>query len=73
MPEYFVKRYADPAIEKPGTDILDTQLSYSIRFYCMGAVGMTREWALSDNMISAKTVVSMLFASMPESLRKICF
>ena len=29
--------------EKPGTDIIDTQLAYSIRFYCMGSVGMTQE------------------------------
>jgi len=35
MPEYFVRRYTELAKEKPGTDILDTQLAYSIRFYCM--------------------------------------
>ena len=59
--------------KKLGTDILDTQLAYSIRFYCMGAVGMTREWVLTDNITSAETVVQMMFNSMPENLRKIFF
>lgn len=43
MVDYFVERYPDLAKEKLGTDTLDTQLQYSIRFYCCGAVGMTRE------------------------------
>ena len=73
MVEYFTKRYTDLAKEKLGTDILDTQLAYSIRFYCMGAVGMTREWVLTDNITSAETVVQMMFNSMPENLRKIFF
>ncbi len=73
MLEYFVKRYTDLAKQKLGTDILDTQLAYSIRFYCMGAVGMTQEWVLNDNITSAETVVTMMFASMPESLRSIFF
>ena len=73
MVEYFTKRYTELAKEKLGTDILDTQLSYSIRFYCMGAVGMTQEWVLTDNITSAETVVQMMFHSMPENLRKIFF
>ena len=73
MLEYFVKRYTDLAKEKLGTEVLDTQLAYSIRFYCMGAVGMTREWVLEDNITSAQTVVEMMFRSMPENLRKIYF
>ena len=44
-----------------------------IRFYCMGAVGMTQEWVLTDNITSAETVVQMMFHSMPENLRKIFF
>lgn len=59
--------------KKLGTDILDTQLAYSIRFYCMGSVGMTQEWVLTDNITSAETVVQMMFNSMPEDLRKIFF
>ena len=43
MPEYFVRRYTELIKEKPGTDIIDTQLAYSLRFYCMGSVGMTQE------------------------------
>jgi len=56
-----------------GAGILDTQLAYSIRFYCMGSVGMTREWVLNDNITSAETVVQMMFWSMPENLQKILF
>ena len=41
MVEYFTRRYTELAKKKLGTDILDTQLAYSIRFYCMGSVGMT--------------------------------
>lgn len=73
MLEYFVKRYTESAKEKLGADLLDTQLSYSIRFYCMGAVGMTQEWVLTDNITSAETVVRMMFASMPENMRSVLF
>ena len=73
MLEYFVKRYTELAKEKLGADLLDTQLSYSIRFYCMGAVGMTQEWVLTDNITSAETVVRMMFASMPENMRSVLF
>ena len=73
MLEYFVRRYTELAKEKLDTEILDTQLAYSIRFYCMGAVGMTQEWVLNDNITSAETVVRMMFASMPENMRGIFF
>ena len=73
MLEYFVLRYSELAKEKLGTEILDTQLAYSIRFYCMGAVGMTQEWVLNDNITSAETVVQMMFASMPENMRTVLF
>ncbi len=73
MLEYFVTRYTELAKKILGTDMLDTQTAYSIRFYCMGSVGMTREWVLEDNITSAETVVRMMFNSMPEVLRKIFF
>ena len=73
MVENSTKRYTDLAKEKLGSDLLDTQLAYSIRFYCMGSVGMTQEWVLTDNITSAETVVQMMFNSMPENLRKIFF
>ena len=73
MMEYFVRRYTELVKEKLGADILDTQLAYSIRFYCMGAVGMTQEWVLDDNITSADTVVRMMFASMPENMQRILF
>ena len=73
MLEYFVRRYKELVKEKLGTELLDPQLAYSIRFYCMGAVGMTQEWVLNDNITSAETVVQMMFNSMPENLRRILF
>ncbi len=73
MLEYFTERYTRLAKEKLRTETLDTQLAYSIRFYCMGAVGMTREWVLNDNISSAETIVRMMFHSMPENLRRVFF
>ena len=73
MLEYFVRRYTELVKEKLGTDILDPQLAYSIRFYCMGCVGMTQEWVLNNNITSAETVVQMMFHSMPENMRTILF
>ena len=73
MLEYFARRYTELVKEKLGTDLLDAQLAYSIRFYCMGAVGMTQEWVLKDNITSAETVVQMIFNSMPENMRVILF
>ena len=71
MLEYFVRLYTELVKEKLGTDLLDTQLAYIIRFYCMGAVGMTQEWVLNDNITSAETVVQMMFHSMPENMKTI--
>ena len=73
MLEYFVKRYELIAKEKLNTDVLDTQLKYTIRLYCYDCVGMTREWLLNDNTTSAETVVQMMFASMPNDMRSIFF
>ena len=73
MLEYFVKRYEVIAKEKLNTEVLDTQLKYSIRLYCYGTVGMTKEWLLNDNTTSAETVVQMMFASMPNDMRSIFF
>ncbi len=55
---------------KAPVDVLDTQLSYRFRFTCMGAVGMTQEWVLNDNITSAETVVRM---TMPENMRAAVF
>ena len=71
MLEYFAERYTRLAKEKLGVDQLGTQLRYSIRLYCYGTVGMTREWVLQDNITPAELIVRMMFASMPESLRQI--
>ena len=73
MVEYFAQRYSSLAKEKLGVDTLDTQLKYSIRLYCYGAVGMTREWLMQDNITPAQTAVEMMFASMPQALRTVLF
>ncbi len=73
MLEYFVSRYEQIAKEMLNTDVLEEQLRFSIRLYCFGCVGMTREWLLYDNTTSAGTIAEMMFASMPESLQKIYF
>lgn len=73
MVEYFVNRYTQEAMRILGVQRLDTRLSYSIRLYCHGTVGMTREWLLEDNITPAETIVEMMFYSMPEDLRKIFF
>ena len=73
MLEYFAKRYELIARKKLNTNILDTQLKFSIRLYCYGAVGMTKEWLLNDNTTSAETVVQMMFESMPEHMKGIYF
>lgn len=73
MVEYFVDRYTKEAERLLQTDALDAQTKYSIRLFCYGSVGMSREWLLTDNITSAETVVHMMFQSMPEGLRKIYF
>ena len=71
MLEYFVKRYEKIAKENLRTDVLDTQLKFSIRHYCYGSVGMTKEWLLYDNTTSAEVVVEMMFNSMPENISEL--
>ena len=73
MVEYFTERYSSLARAKLGADGLDAQLQYSIRFYCCGAVGMTREWLMKDNITPAQTVVRMMFNSMPAALHELFF
>lgn len=73
MLEYFVRHYEKCAMDILERDILDTQLRYSIRLYCYGCVGMTKEWLLNDNKTPAETIVIMMFASMPAVMREIYF
>lgn len=73
MLEFFVERYSKRAKELLGRDMLDLQLAYSIRLYCYGSVGMTKEWLLKDNLTPAETIVEMMFNSMPESMRSVFF
>ncbi len=73
MLEYFVEKYTRQARAMSGREVLDAQILFSIRLYCYGAVGMTKEWVLTDNVTSAETIVEMMFASMPDSLKKIYF
>ncbi|MCR5008503.1 MAG: TetR/AcrR family transcriptional regulator C-terminal domain-containing protein [Oribacterium sp.] len=73
MLEYFVTAYSELAKEMTTSDTLNTELLFSIRLYCYGSVGMTKEWVLRDNITSAETLVQMMFNSMPEQLKKIYF
>ena len=73
MLEYFADRYSREAKAILAEETLDTQTVFSIRLYCYGAVGMTREWLLNDNITPAETIVEMMFQSMPENLREIFF
>ena len=73
MLEYFAAKYTELAKEMSGANVLDTQLIFSIRMYCYGAVGMTKEWVLQDNLTSPETVARMMFTSMPDSLQQIYF
>ena len=61
--------------DKRAVDVqmLDEELRFSIRHYCYGSVGTTREWLLNDNITPAETAVKMMFASMPENMRRIFF
>ncbi len=68
-----MKRYTQEAKAVLGTDTLDTQTAYSIRLYCYGTAGMTREWLLGDNITPAETIVTMMFRSMPEAMKRIFY
>lgn len=59
-------------MEKTG-GALDVQTRFSIRLYCYGTIGMTREWLMQDNITPAETIVKMMFGSMPESLKEMFF
>lgn len=72
MHEYFVKRYSEIAMERTG-GALDAQTKFSIRLYCYGTVGMTREWLMNDNITPAEAIVKMMFNSMPECLKELFF
>jgi probable dihydroxyacetone kinase regulator len=73
MLEYFAERYSILAKEKLGIEQLDAQTKYSIRLYCYGCVGMTREWIMQDNITPAEVIVQMMFASMPGRLQQVFF
>lgn len=73
MLEYFYEKYVRLACEMSGLNEPDQQLLFSIRLYCYGAVGMTKEWVLQDKTTPASDIVEMMFASMPSSMRKIFF
>ncbi len=71
--KYFTDSYSSVAKRKLGADVLDPQLQFSIKLYCYGAVGLTREWLLNDNITPADVEVKMMFNSMPDTMRKIYF
>ena len=72
MHEYFVRQYSKIVKQKTGMEP-DARTQFSIRLYCYGTLGMTREWLLKDNITPADVIVRMMFDSMPDHLRKIYF
>ena len=73
MLEYFAEENIAAVKAILGTDELDAELSFDIRFYCYGAVGMTREWILQDRPESAETIVRMTFSLMPPALKELYY
>ncbi len=73
MHTYFTKRYIDLIKKKLNVNTLSFELEYMVKFYCMGAVGMTRDWVLNDNITSSKTIVKLMFSSMPSQIKDIIF
>lgn len=71
MQEYYSERYMEIAKERLGTDILDEQIVFSIRMYSYGTIAMSQDWILSNNSIPAEKEAAMMFASMPDLLRRI--
>ncbi|MCR4627527.1 MAG: TetR/AcrR family transcriptional regulator [Treponema sp.] len=71
--EYFVSRYNNTALKRLGTKSLPASIAYSIRLYCHGAVGMTREWLLSDGIMNPHDTVKSMYRSMPTDLRILYF
>lgn len=73
MLEYFCERYAAAAKEKLQTQTLPPLLSYHIRLYCYGSIGMTEEWLLSDCAMSAREAVEAMFSAMPADMHRVLF
>ena len=73
MLEYFVNRCTQLAISITGNEVLSPGVRYSIRLYCYGTLGMTREWVLTDNITPARTAAQMMLDAMPQVLKEIYF
>jgi len=71
MQEYYSGRYMEIAKERLGTDTLDEQIVFSIRMYSYGTIAMSQDWILSNSDVPAEKEAAMMFASMPELLRRI--
>ena len=73
MLEYFTDNYTRIAMDILHCDILSEGLQFAVRQYCYGGVGMCLEWILRDRDTKVETIISRLFANMPEVLKKIYF
>lgn len=73
MLDLSIRRHNQIVMDKLQCDQLDVQTEFSIRMYCYGALGISREWILNDDFTSAKTIVTMMFKAMPDDLKKILF
>lgn len=73
MLEYYEERYQQEAKRLLGEEELDPHICFCIRFYCYGAIGITREWLVFENTTPAETIVEKLFRAMPSDLRMLFF
>ncbi len=73
MLEYFVELYVQKAKECLGNTQLSEHLTYSIRMFCYGGMGLSRDWLLSKSPIPATTLVHFIYSSMPANLQEIFF
>lgn len=71
--EHLVQMFSDRARAVLGVDELAAELAYGIRLYCHGSLGMTREWLMAEDPLPARTVVEMMFDSMPHNLHRAFF
>ena len=73
MLHYYSDQHTKLAFKKLDTKILNEDIKFNIRFYCYGALGISREWLLYNNITSSKQIVEIIFNSMPQNLKEIYF
>ena len=65
---YFSQAYTELAENLVYPQKLNSQLRFSIRLYCYGAVAMAKEWILEDDVTTADDLIDMMFHSMSSEI-----